>query len=99
MKNFKNHLQKCSDPYKMLLILRTAPCLNGLSPAELLLAYRGGIQHQKNNFDSLHVAKTLTELHIGSNIFISDRSFLQPLRNQSDQTANRIPICGDDTET
>ncbi|KAJ8883517.1 hypothetical protein PR048_015361 [Dryococelus australis] len=62
VKNFKNHLQKNNDPYKMLLLLRAAPLEN------LVLQ-----NCSWDNFDGHHAAKTLTELPISSNVFISDR--------------------------
>ena len=37
VKNIKIHLQKSSDPYKVLLMLRTTPLSNGYSPSELLM--------------------------------------------------------------
>ncbi|XP_054276767.1 uncharacterized protein K02A2.6-like [Macrosteles quadrilineatus] len=40
VKNFKYHLEKSDDPYKMLLMLRATPLENGKSPAELLFGRR-----------------------------------------------------------
>ncbi|KAJ8882885.1 hypothetical protein PR048_014708 [Dryococelus australis] len=108
----------------------SAPLEKGLSPAELLMGRKLRTHlptippnYQKNNFDRRRAAKTLIELPIGSNVFISDRqqendeaprsyivrtedgnfhrnrSFLQPLRKQSNEKTNRIPIRGDYTET
>lgn len=37
VKNFKSHLKKCEDLYKMLLALRSTPLKSGFSPAELLM--------------------------------------------------------------
>jgi hypothetical protein len=40
VKNFKKHLEKSDDVYKMLLMLRATPLENGKSPAELLFGRR-----------------------------------------------------------
>ncbi|KAJ8869770.1 hypothetical protein PR048_028778 [Dryococelus australis] len=121
VKNLKNYLQKSSDPYKMLLLPRAAHLENGLKALKKQEGDKN--QHKKNNFEHRHAAKTLTELPVGSNVFIfyrhqapndaprsymvrtedgnfyQNRFFLQPLRKHSDQKANRIAICADDTET
>ncbi|KAJ8879042.1 hypothetical protein PR048_019648 [Dryococelus australis] len=66
VKNFKNHFQKSSDPYKMLLLLKAAHLENRLSPAELLVG-RGGMEFSFKRITLIVV------MPIGSNVFISDR--------------------------